>query len=190
MLFIMNATLEWRTVEKFPEYVVSEYGDIIRVIPDKMGRLSGICLKLIMTRKGYLQVGLTHNGIYKTCRVHRLVSIAFNGPPPSPLHGAAHFDGNKTNNHRSNLRWATSKENHQDRVRHGTDFKGTRNPLVKLTEDQVNAIRLEVASESCRRQDEIANDYGVYRTTISKIKNGRRWASTVEQNESQLSASI
>src|SRR5699024_6464865 len=50
--------------------------------------------------------------------VHRLVLEAFVGPCPDGME-ACHWDDDKTNNHVSNLRWATQSDNMHDRVRNG-----------------------------------------------------------------------
>lgn len=51
--------------------------------------------------------------------IHRLVLAAFVGAPPEGLIGC-HNDGNKLNNHVSNLRWDTYSSNMLDAVKHGT----------------------------------------------------------------------
>jgi hypothetical protein len=81
-----------------------------------------------------------------------------------------HNDGNPNNNHLSNLRWDTSKNNHADKVRHGTTNRGERCGTAKLTQSQVDEIR-----QDNRLQRLIAADYGVHQNTISRIKNGKRW---------------
>lgn len=74
---------------------------------------------------------------------HALVCELFHGPKPSRLYQVAHHDGNKLNNHYSNLRWATAKENNADKTRHGTQQRGEKNYNAKLTDEIVRAIRAE-----------------------------------------------
>ena len=42
---------------------------------------------------------------------HTLVALKYIGSPPSEKHEIDHIDGNKRNNHYSNLRWVTKSEN-------------------------------------------------------------------------------
>lgn len=51
--------------------------------------------------------------------VHRLVAMAFFGPPPTSKHEVRHLDGTRDNNTVSNLAWGTRSENCLDTVRHG-----------------------------------------------------------------------
>jgi len=108
----------WRAIPGQPGYEASDQGrvrSIDRMIAD--GRfLRGRVLKL-WTAGAYHYVGL---GRSAKRGVHRLVALAFIGPPPSPKHEAAHWDGNPLNNRASNIRWATRSENEQDKRRHGT----------------------------------------------------------------------
>ena len=69
----------------------------------------------------YVMVQLT-NGKYKNCRVNRLVAHAFI-PNPDDLPEVNHIDGNKENNHVSNLEWVTHSQN----VKHSFDT-GIRQP--------------------------------------------------------------
>jgi hypothetical protein len=50
-------------------------------------------------------------GKVKIEKVHRLVCLAFIGPPPTPEHGVNHRDRNRLHNDRFNLEWATNTEN-------------------------------------------------------------------------------
>ncbi len=61
--------------------------------------------------KFYLQVGLNKRNVHKTKLIHRLVASAFVDNPENKPE-VNHKDGNKHNNHASNLEWMTSKENH------------------------------------------------------------------------------
>ena len=74
--------------------------------------------------------------------VHRLVALAFIGELPSGLQ-VNHKDGDKFNNHYTNIEYVTASEN----TRHA-DALGLRNPprgslhyAAKLTESDVQAIR-------------------------------------------------
>ena len=46
------------------------------------------------------------------CKEHRLVAEAF-VPNPDNLPHVIHIDGNRTNNHFSNLRWSATQSNHE-----------------------------------------------------------------------------
>lgn len=69
--------------------------------------------------RGYERVSLQRNGHLENVSVHRLVLLAFIGPCPEGME-ACHNDGDKRNNHLSNLRYDTSSANHLDRNRHGS----------------------------------------------------------------------
>ncbi|AMQ10610.1 HNH endonuclease [Brazilian marseillevirus] len=60
-------------------------------------------------QNGYLYVKISK----KTCLVHRLVAMAFCGGMTEEKKWIDHVDGNKSNNHFSNLEWVTPSENAQ-----------------------------------------------------------------------------
>jgi hypothetical protein len=72
--------------------------------------------------------------IWKRClkKVHRIVLEAFVGMCPEGME-ARHLDGDRQNNHVSNLVWDVYVVNVSDRRAHGTDQVGDRNPNAKLT---------------------------------------------------------
>lgn len=70
----------------------------------------GIIRRPIMDHKGYLQVGLSKDGIEKKRRVHRLVAETFiDNPNNYPQ--VNHKDENKTNNCVDNLEWCDNDYN-------------------------------------------------------------------------------
>jgi hypothetical protein len=81
----------------------------------------GKILKITTTPKGYGAVFLSNQNTegYKTSRlVHRLVAEAFI-PNPENKPQINHIDGDKLNNHVSNLEWVTNLENHIHKLENG-----------------------------------------------------------------------
>lgn len=104
----------WRSLPTAPEYQIAEDGTVVGP--------RGHIRRQRIGNSGYLQCSLY--GGKRNIMIHRYVALAFLGSPPSTHHEVAHNDGNKLNNHYSNLRWATCAENHADKHLHGTAYKG------------------------------------------------------------------
>lgn len=159
-------TEEWREVPGYPAYEVSEHGTVRRC-KDNVLRIPYV------TIWGYQYLCLRNNGKKQAMGINRIVALAFLGQPPSPKHHAAHFDGDKANNHVSNIRWATRSENERDKVRHGRSNRGEGHGRHKLTKDDVIKVR-ELLSKRISHND-IAECFNVARTTISSISTGKSW---------------
>jgi hypothetical protein len=121
----MLMTLGIAQLRDYPGYSITPDGHVL-------GK-SGKWLTWKQTKGGYLQVGLSYGGKQRWIGVHRLVALAWIGPPPTAIHQVAHWDGNPTNNQASNLRWATPEENAVDRDRHGHTVRGGRHHNRKKT---------------------------------------------------------
>lgn len=102
--------------------------------------------------------------------VHRLVAIAFLGNPP-PAHQVAHADGDKTNNHVNNLRWATCRENILDKQVHGTQARGETQGSAKLTSADVLAIRASTESGP-----KAGSRYGISSTQVYRLRKLKSWS--------------
>jgi len=101
----------WQSIKDFEQYSVSDSGDVVCHNYRHTGKTQS--LKQTPNGKGYLQVDLWNNGYHRKFFVHRLVAQAFI-PNPENKPEVDHIDGNRTNNAKSNLRWATSDENSQN----------------------------------------------------------------------------
>jgi len=98
----------WKPIDQFPNYNVSNLGNIKNIITNKL-------LK-IMCKDGYCNISLVNDEKQKTFKVHRLVALAFIENPENKS-DVNHKDKNKINNQVSNLEWMTRKENNIHRCK-------------------------------------------------------------------------
>ena len=121
------------------------------------------------------------NGKYKSFCIHRLVGIYFVDKYDENLNVLNHIDGNKLNNHVSNLEWNTTQENleHKRINNLGKTLKaklsatGINNSQAKLDEEDVIFIRT-----NCETKIDIkkfSKELDVSIATIYDIKNRRSW---------------
>lgn len=102
--------------EYLGNYVMDLNGEIYalnRIVKNSLGRvyLYKEChIKTIDHCSGYKVVHLSKNGKTKMFRHHRLVAMAFLDNSENKEY-VNHIDGNKRNNHPSNLEWVTAREN-------------------------------------------------------------------------------
>lgn len=104
---------------------------------------------------------------------HRYVCEAEHGPPPSPLHETAHSCGNRACVSRWHVRWATRDENAADKLLHGTDPRGEKNGMAKLTRPEVDEI---IRLRGIETGTALADRFGVTPAQISNIQLGKQWA--------------
>jgi hypothetical protein len=169
---------EWRQVVGYEGlYEVSNLGrirSIDRLVIFKTGA-SRVCkgkIKSTSLLEGYLSVGLWKDNVAERVLVHRLVLGAFRGPPP-PGWECRHRDGNRLNAMLLNLEWGTPKQNGEDRVGHGTQARGEKHGVSKLSTEDVREIRQLIGTMT---QRVIARRFGVGPDEISRINSGQRWA--------------
>lgn len=101
----------WRNITDYPNYMVSNTGLV---------RSRYKVLNPSPTSNGYLKFTISNNGVRKHTYVHHLVAQEFIGPRPIvdgiPM-DIDHLDRVKTNNHVSNLKYCSHKENCKNRTR-------------------------------------------------------------------------
>lgn len=123
---------------------------------------------------GYRVFVLRDRSKYHRSRSHTLVAKAFI-PNPENKPQVNHKDGDKLNNHVSNLEWVTHAENSSHAVRIGLfNIKGENHPMSKLTKEQVVAMRLLRKKEGLSHQ-KIASMFGVCRRQAGDVINGVNW---------------
>jgi hypothetical protein len=163
----MESTIKWKQIKDTP-YIVSEYGHIIRteVGANNRGRKP---LSHRLLRTGYHRVLLCYNGFQIDKYVHRLVAEAFVENPRS-FTEVNHKDGNKGNNHYTNLEWLSHSMNHQHAA-----MNNLTNPRRLLNEDDVRVIKWALKNRPDLSHQNLADLYEVTKGTIGDINTGRSW---------------
>lgn len=156
--------LKYQTYDFSDKYEISEYGDVRNI-------QTGCILKPHINRGGYKYVCISLNkrheiGQRKTIIVHKAVGYTFLADSNNNI-CIDHVDGNKSNNHYSNLEWVTFGENTKRAFANGLIRK---HGVIKPTADDVISIRAMLSSASMTHE-QIANMFGVTRGTVTQIKN-------------------
>ena len=163
----------WKPIPDFLGYEVSDIGNVRSYW--KNNHTLAATPHLMYPRPAYRgRMGVTLQKDRKpyTRSVHRLVLLAFVGPCPKGQEGC-HNDSQPLNNRLDNLRWDTRESNWQDRRDNGFDGRGSQNGRARLSSSQVIDIRYRFSfGES---YDQLAHSFGIGKTTIAHIVNGRTW---------------
>lgn len=135
----MNAELIWRPVDfTGGKYWIREDGCLMSKFREskfKKAYRDAIVKPASSKKKQYLKTNLhwRENGVVnkKGISIHRLVALAFVPPVEGKPH-VNHKDGNKLNNHYSNLEWCTPQENNEHGVMMGLLKRGRNiKPYIK-----------------------------------------------------------
>ncbi len=118
-MYSMSAE-EWRRVPGINGYEVSDLG---RVRSHR--RRAPRIMQGSRHMDGYLQISVHGDDSRRSFLVHRLVLLAFVGPPPTGTI-TRHLDGDPSNNRLENLTYGTQSENVLDAVRHGRNWEANK----------------------------------------------------------------
>lgn len=132
-----------------------------------------------INKSGYKRIVLCHDKKRVSSLIHRLVAFAFiPNPDPQRLVQVNHKDGNKLNNHVSNLEWCTNFEN----MRHSYDM-GLRKPIDRtgmFNELHPNSrVTLQLREDGSLIKEwpslkEIYRQLGFYPADICRVCLGKR----------------
>lgn len=170
----------WKPVSGYEGYYdVSNRGrvrSLERKVLTVVGHYRSVCGRIMKLKKdsdGYSCCKFSKNGKKRYFFAHRLVLTAFAGVCPEGYE-SCHRDGNPTNNSIDNLYWGTKLQNSQDSFRHGTRVKGETVGSSVLTEKNVREI-FSLLKQGTHLHAEIAKMFGIAKSTVSDIKNRKRW---------------
>ena len=174
-----NSTVpeQFRQITGFPNYSIAADGTVLSICSSsgngpllswgKARRISHV-----VASNGYHRVSLCNNGHIVQRSVHVLVLEAFIGPCPEGQE-CRHLDGDRGNSQLANLAWGTHRENMLDRVSHGTDCRGEKNPNATLTEAAVREIRRRAAQGE--RHCVLAEEFHILRSSVSNLVRRLSW---------------
>lgn len=157
----------WQEVKGFENYLISDNGEVY-------SKKSKSLLKPRYNKDGYIYYRLSKPGsIQKDFRAHRLVALTYI-ENSSNLETVNHIDGDKTNNHYSNLEWM----NRADQLQHAYDLglkkpmRGTSHSVAKATREQVLYIREQYDNHKGSLYGffaKLSRETGMSQTTVTKI---------------------
>lgn len=147
-------------IPDYPNYFINEYGQVKSNYVKKL-------LKPRTAGRGYFCYQLRNENGVKNEYIHRLVAKTFI-PNPDCLPQVDHIDGDKSNNHISNLRWISNFDN-----MHAFGFEKHAELSAKFTGKKVVAIngdtRLEFNTKSA-----LLRHFG-YESVKTRVKIGEKY---------------
>ena len=128
MDFVLNGTTYRETI--FKGYFITDFGDVaqIQFVDGKLK--SFFLMRQEETKDGYCRVEINH----KHYSIHRLVYQTWSNDVLNPELTIDHIDANRKNNHISNLRQVSQKDNIQNALSHG-NFGHNHNTKIKVFDD-------------------------------------------------------
>lgn len=177
---------EWLPVVGWEGYYEASNLGRVRSVPRLSSHghwVTGTLLRQQINPRGYFTVHLSKDNRSRTLRVHLLVAYAFIGLRPLAKF-LDHIDGNKLNNHASNLEYVTHRENCRRAMALGNWYRhppGEDNPSAKLTDAQINEMRRLHAEGMTQRK--LSRLFEISNQHVSRIINfKRRSKSSPKQN--------
>ena len=148
----------WKEIKGFEDsYLISNHGRVYSLITRKQRKIQ------VRKPDGYNMVSLWKNNRGVNCYVHRLVLQHFSESPEDET--VNHKDGNKSNNHISNLEWMSYAENNRHAVDTGLNSsKNKRNKKGSMPVSQFSLDGRLIKTYPSMRQAE--RETGVTATEI------------------------
>lgn len=156
----------FKIIKDYPNYAISRCGAVINIRNENVMQH---LLRGASTTTDYYYVGISNDVRVKKYLVHRLIAEYWI-PNPDNKSSVNHKDGNKHNNHISNLEWVTRSENQRHAITTGLKGKGDLLYNSELTEDDVHLVCKHLVDGWLIV--DIANKFSVSKDIIRKIRAG------------------
>lgn len=184
--------MNWKPIAAFPDYLISDCGKVKRLqrtITKSNGTKATYKEMMLTPTKdshGYYFIRLGSGSGKRGLWIHRLVAEAFIGFTEERKY-VNHIDGDRTNNHVSNLEICTSGENQKHAYRTGLrgSSASTKNGNYKGT---IVATRIETGEQIEFNSRKELEDFGfpaasVYACCLGKQKQSRGYTFKRNSNE-------
>jgi hypothetical protein len=153
-----------RQCKYYPNYGVTESGKVYRL--DKKTQLT----PNLRGVPEYWYVRTSHGNKAQNVRLHRLIAQAWlPNDDPESKDTVNHIDGDKLNNHISNLEWTTLAKNNQ----HGCTLEGNFGDSLynaSFTEELVHTLCIRLMGGD--KPTDLAEEFNTSRDAINKLKTG------------------
>ena len=170
----------WRkAITKYPtktcDYYISDYGRAKSVdkLTGKENLLKGSVLKTTGHRTLNLRLkGNKNQHIY----IHKFVAEQFVEKDSEDQCFAVHIDGNKKNNHWSNIAWKNQKELIAFQIEQGVFKKENRKkPSNEKMSDEKVLLLLKRIKEGKTKKKILAKSFGITPMQLNRIERGENW---------------
>ena len=154
----------------------------------KSGKVKSLKTNKIMSpviKNGYVNLHLYKNGKYKTGLVHRLVAKTFLKKPPKKKNQVDHRDGNKLNNHVSNLRYVSQSKNMKNAHKNNSNLSRGR-PVIKTDLDNIFIERYDSIVQAARENNLCENSVFKCCKDIQDICGGFKWKYEKEKETKEI----
>lgn len=169
----------WKNIPGFSKYEISEYGRIRSFHGRKNEKFK--ILKGSKDKDGYRRVSIvSDSGKMHSFKFYEMVAKLWIGERPKNL-VITHLDGNKLNDHYSNLAYRSQLENIRDKIKHGTQTIGENHPNAKLTNSEVSHIKNLISLG--HTNTELSKEFNIAAEQISAIRHNKTWKHIPWPNE-------
>lgn len=159
--------MKLRTIKGYERlYKISNTVEVYSLITKKFRKLSSI------SNSGYKRIDLYNDKGRKYYSIHRLVAEAFIKNPKN-YKIVNHKDGNKLNNHSSNLEWTNQSNNCIHGIQILGHNQGNKHGMSKLQDYQV--LDIQSLFDSGVKRKDIAKAYNISLRMVYFIGTRKNW---------------